>query len=108
MLLNGKGARNLHSGEIKSWRPSSESQPDGININYRLIARATAAATAAASTPAATAEARTAGRFGARFIYVQGPAVELGAVQLRNGRFRIALFRHLDEGEAARLARVAV
>jgi hypothetical protein len=45
---------------------------------------------------------------GARFIYIQRSTVEIGAIQLSNGRLGCPGFRHFDECEAARLARVPV
>jgi len=46
--------------------------------------------------------------FGTRFIYIQRSTVEIGAIQLSNRGLGCRRFRHFDEREAARLARVPV
>ena len=68
------------------------------------------AASAATTTTAVAAETTTTAalRLGTRFIYVESTAVHFGAVELHDGCFGIALFRHFDEGEAARLAGVPI
>jgi hypothetical protein len=42
------------------------------------------------------------------FVYVQRSTVEFGTIQLSNGRLGCVRFRHFDEREAARLARLAI
>ena len=48
------------------------------------------------------------GCFGTRFIYIQRSTVQIGAIQLSNSSLGCPRFRHFDEREAARLARVPV
>jgi hypothetical protein len=52
--------------------------------------------------------AATPGWLGTRFVYVQRPAMEIGAIQLGDGGLGCRRVGHFDEGETARLARVPV
>jgi hypothetical protein len=82
----------------------------------RLPACAASAAAAAVPTPTATtataasAEAAATATCGFRtsFVDVHGPAVELGAIELRDCRFGLTTVRHFDEPETAGLARVTI
>src|SRR5216684_2565893 len=56
----------------------------------------------AAATAAATRGLRTS------FVHVDGPAVHLGSVELRDCVLRVLRLRHFDECKSAGLARVAV
>src|SRR5579863_3269503 len=62
--------------------------------------------------PAPAAASATAARptigFGSRFVDVQGPAVQVAAVQFRDGAVGIRIRAHLDETETAGLAGIAV
>jgi hypothetical protein len=64
------------------------------------------------SSPVATAAkpspATPAGRFRARFVHVEGAAIQFGSVQLSDGRLRFLRVGHFYEGEAAGLAGVPV
>src|SRR5262245_27794283 len=70
-------------------------------------AATTAAATAAAEATAATAAA-AATRALLRLVDVQRPAAQLAPVQLRDGLLGLLVGAHLDEGKAARAARLTV
>jgi hypothetical protein len=71
----------------------------------RLPARSSSAISARAEAPLTGS---TTGWFGTRFIYIQRSPVEIGPIQLSNGGLGCVRFRHFDEREAARLARVPV
>jgi hypothetical protein len=71
-------------------------------------AASTTAATAAAPTAASKPAAPTTSRFRTSFVHIDRASVHLGAVQLRNRRFRIALFGHFNESETARLPGIAI
>ena len=45
---------------------------------------------------------------GPRFVDAQRASADVFAVELRNGRFRFALVRHLDETETARASRLSI
>src|SRR5262249_49123069 len=65
--------------------------------------------TTAGSAASATAPAESSPRgLGTSFIHVQGAAVHLGAVELRNRGFRLALVGHLDKRETPGLSCVAI
>jgi hypothetical protein len=57
-----------------------------------------------APTPPSTAETATSAALGlgTSFVHVHRAAVKLGAIQLRNRGFRLALVRHFDEGKSSR------
>jgi len=75
-----------------------------------ISAAATTATTASATTTAAesTSTTATTGRLRTRFVYVERATVHFRTVQLGDRVFRVPLFRHFDEGEAARLTRIAI
>jgi hypothetical protein len=64
-------------------------------------------AISAASTETPRTATTTRG-FGTGFIYIQRSTVEIGAIQLSNRSLGCRRFRHFNEREAARLARVPV
>jgi hypothetical protein len=78
--------------------------------NARLLpAAATAAATAVSPRSAeATTPPGIASRFRTSFVHVHRTAMQLCAVQLGNRVLRFCGVRHFDEGEAARLSRIAI
>ena len=84
-------------------RPSAQQEPD---ITSAVRAGA-AAATATAAVATATAESATLGA-GTRFVHVQGAAVQFLTVQTLDGFHGLGLIGHLDKGEAAGLAGVAI
>jgi hypothetical protein len=69
---------------------------------------ATATAAEATTTAAATATESAALRLGTRFVHRQLPSVESASVQLRHGRIRLGIIRHLDKRKSAGLAAVAI
>ena len=79
--------------------------------NIQVLPAAAAAATASllsAAAAEATPSATAAGGFRTSFIHVHRTAVQLHAVQLGNRVLRFIRVRHFDEGEAARLSRIAI
>jgi hypothetical protein len=70
-------------------------------------AAATAVSTTATAVAAAAAESTTLGA-GTRFVDVQRAAVQFLTIQPLNGFHGLGLIGHLDKGEAAGLAGVAV
>jgi hypothetical protein len=76
-------------------------------MQVRLPARTLPSAISAAGAEAPLAG--TAARWlGTRFVHIQRPTVEIGAIQLRDGSLGCPRVRHFDECEAARLAGVPV
>jgi len=84
-----------------------------LPARFATSAAAAAARTAAATAPVATettaAPAMT-GPLGPRprFVYVDCPAIQAGAIERRNRAVRFRRIRHLNKGEAAGLARIAI
>jgi hypothetical protein len=76
------------------------------------IAAATCAATTAAGTESATTAAETTAATAAfpwtRFVHIDLPAADIGAVESRNRAFRFAVIRHLHEPETARTSGIAI
>jgi hypothetical protein len=64
------------------------------------------------SSPVATAAkpspATPTGRFRARFVHVEGAAIQLGSIQLSDGRLRLLRVGHFYKGKAAGLTGVSV
>jgi hypothetical protein len=61
-------------------------------------------ATTAKPSPATTPT----GRFRARFVHVEGAAIQFGSIQLSDGRLRVLRVGHFYEGKAAGLTGVPV
>jgi hypothetical protein len=71
---------------------------------------ATAAATAPVATETTGAATAVTGAFGSgsSFVHVDGPAIQAGAIKCGNRAVCFRRVRHLDKGEAAGLASIAI
>jgi ribosomal protein S14 len=90
--------------------PARERYAANLNTLVLKLLPARSFSSAISTTRAETRCARTAttARFRPGFIYVQRSTVKIGAIQLRDCGLSRLCFRHFDECEAARLARIPV
>jgi hypothetical protein len=80
-----------------------------LPARFAPAAAATAAAVSTTATAVAAAAAEsTALGAGTGFVHVQGAAVQFLTIQTLDGFHRLGLIGHLDKGEAAGLAGVAI
>jgi hypothetical protein len=89
---------------LKAERSGRKKLPAGFAPLTSTATAALGTPTAAAAKPAAAA----AFRFRARFVDVQRPAVQIVAIQGRDGPIRLRSVGHFDESESTRTASLTV